>query len=117
MPEDVGQIRQQLGRAGRAVCVPEVPGGLLDAVGGLGEVQPLEQQMVEHERDVERRVAVMRDLEIEHPDPFSDQHVLRRIVAVDQASPRRTHPLDEGVDGSSELRAPPGNRPIVGIDA
>ncbi len=45
--------------------------------------------MIEHEGHVERGIAEVRDLEIDHPQPFADEHVLRREVPVDDADARR----------------------------
>ena len=102
----------------RPVGVEEGTSARLVALASLRPVDRLQQQVVEQEREVERRVAAVDDLPVDHPETVvADEDVLRRVVAVDDASRRVEEPLDVGADPLGELGMPPLDRAQIRVDA
>ena len=77
----------------------------------------LQQQVVEHVRHVEHRVAEVRNLEVDDPHAITDEHILRREVAVHETDMGGLHLGHERRDRRRQLRAPLGDRAMKWIDA
>ena len=79
-------------------------------------VDRLQEEVVEHECDVEDRVAVVGHLEVDHPAVArADENVLRREVAVNEAAAASLEPPIAAVDRPGEARDA-GQRPCGSKD-
>src|SRR4029078_6818391 len=91
-PDVADRVSHARTNGGRVrVGVPETLHANVELVCGLRAVPTLQKQVVEHEGDVERRVAVVGNLEVDHPHPVTHENVLRRVVSVDETHAGRSH--------------------------
>ena len=99
LPRDVRQIRGR--QRSEGVDIARAP---------LRLPRAFEQQVIQHEREIERRVAVPRALGVEdHRARRADQQILRAEVAVDQHALRGSRGLDERIEREArdrDARAP-----------
>ncbi len=109
--------QQFIGDAG-GVGLQEAVGAGIERPGRPRHVHQLQEQMVEHVREIKGRVAEVSDLEVDHPHTVvTDEHVLRRIVAVHEADVSRLHPRHQSCDRLRKLGPSLRDRTVERIDS
>ena len=106
LPGDVREIG--VGQCRERIDVARAP---------LRPPRALEQQVVQHEREIERRIAVPCALGVEdHRTRGPDQQVLRAEIAVDQHALRGTRRLDERGEARREVGMRARGRDEIGLE-
>ena len=80
-------------------------------------MQSFQKQVVEHKGDIERGVAVVGNLEIDHPQPVAHENVLRRVVSVDETHASRSHPPHTCIHSRADCRQTMHDRAVVRLDS
>ena len=102
------------------ICVssPEIPNALQIETLVFPEPQGFEEEVIQKECRVERRIATMDDFKVDQEDLLSGhQHILGTVVAVDKRLPATEHRGHKGVDLWFEPWVNLGDLPVIGINA